>query len=119
MTHLFDLERKLHSFEVRSNASEISNLLSPGFFEFGSSGKVWTRNDILSRLPTEDGKTKIESYDFNGIALSESSVLVTYMSKRIELDGETSEFLRSSVWLNINGNWQMAFHQGTPKSKGL
>ena len=114
---LFELEKKLHSFEVRSNAQKISNLLSPDFFEFGSSGTTWTREEILSRLPTEDGKTKIQSYDYKSTPLSDKVVLITYISKRIELNGEFSEFLRSSIWRKNGEHWQMEFHQGTLKSK--
>ncbi len=111
--YLFDLEKKLHSFEFRSDSTKISNLLSSTFFEFGASGNSWT---ILERLPTEDGKNKIESYNYAAKPLSDSTVLVTYISKRIGPAGETSEFLRSSIWKNNSGIWQMEFHQGTPKA---
>lgn len=50
---LFELEKQLHSFEVRSDRAKISALLSPDFFEFGSSGKAWTNHffdNIFSRL---------------------------------------------------------------------
>ncbi len=114
--YLFDLEKKLHSFEFRSDSTKISTLLSSTFFEFGASGNSWTRENILERLPTEDGKNKIESYNYSAKPLSDSTVLVTYISKRISPAGETSEFLRSSIWKNNNGLWQMEFHQGTPKA---
>jgi hypothetical protein len=34
-TFLFELERQLHTTEVRCNVSKLSSLLSPGFIEFG------------------------------------------------------------------------------------
>jgi hypothetical protein len=33
---LFELEQSLHSFETRSNADKVSQMLSPSFFEYGS-----------------------------------------------------------------------------------
>lgn len=113
---LFDLEKQLHSFEVRSNIHKISKLLSDDFFEFGSSGNIWTRAEILSRLPSEDGQTKIESYNFQAKILAENIVLVTYVSKRISDEVSQNEFLRSSIWLLVNNEWKMKFHQGTAKA---
>lgn len=112
--HLFDLERELHTFAVRSDRTQLMRLLSPDFFEFGASGTQWTLQDILHRLPTENGKTEIEARDFRALPLSEDVILVTYISKRICADGSAFEFLRSSIWKNNAGSWQMVFHQGTP-----
>lgn len=113
---LFELEKQLHSSEVRSDPSRIATLLCPDFYEFGSSGKVWTREAILKSLPAEDGKTKIESRDYKATSFSEDVVLVTYISVRVTEGKDTQEFLRSSIWRNHSGNWKMAFHQGTLKS---
>lgn len=115
--HLIYLEKSLHSFEVRSNADKISNLLSPIFYEFGSSGKIWSRQDILDRLPQEDSLTKVEATDFKATLLSEDVVLLTYKSNRISLDLSSVSFLRSSIWQKNSNTqslqWKMVFHQGT------
>lgn len=112
---LFELERQLHSTEVRCNVPRITSLLSPGFIEFGSSGNVWTLKDILERLPSEDQKNEIESFDYIARKLSHDVILVTYVSKRISEKG-TTESLRSSIWKHSPLGWQMEFHQGTPRS---
>ncbi|MDB6124484.1 MAG: RNAse [Pedosphaera sp.] len=112
---LFELEKQLHSFEVRSSASKLSSLLSPNFFEHGSSGKIWTRNDILERLPTEDGAIKIQSRDYKAIPLAADVVLITYISVSQEGDVICGECLRSSLWRKNPNGWQMEFHQGTRK----
>lgn len=111
---LYDLERQLHSYAVRSNRDLLTTLLSPNFFEFGASGRLWTRQDILDRLPTEDGKTRIEARDFRAHSLSSDIILVTYISRRISEDATSHEFLRSSVWKKHGESWKMEFHQGTP-----
>lgn len=113
---LFELEKQLHSSEVRSDPSRIASLLSPDFYEFGSSGKVWTREAILKNLPAEDGKTKIESRDYKASSLSEDVILVTYISVRVTEGMDSQEFLRSSIWRNHSDNWKMEFYQGTLRS---
>ncbi|EEF57483.1 DUF4440 domain-containing protein [Pedosphaera parvula] len=112
---LFELEKQSHSFEVRSSASKISLLLSPNFFEHGSSGRIWSRNEILERLPTEDGSTKIKSRDYKATPLAADVVLITYISANQEGDAISGEFLRSSIWRKNPTGWQMEFHQGTRK----
>jgi hypothetical protein len=111
---LFELEKSLHTFEVRSNAAKIAGLLSPDFFEFGSSGSLWTREDILKKLPTEDGDSKIESINFKAKALAPEVVLITYISITT-VAGIKTQFLRSSVWRKNSDRWQLEFHQGTVK----
>lgn len=113
---LVSKEQELHKFEVRSNASKLSSLLTPGFNEFSSSGKVLSREDVLNRLPTVDDKSKIESSNFKLVHLSQDLAVITYFSKRIDSDGASLQFLRNSVWKNNNGEWQMEFHQGTIKN---
>jgi len=111
--HLFELEKQLHSPEIRSSPEAISRLLSESFFEFGSSGKTWTREAVLNGLPSENETTKIESSNYEAISLAQD-VLITYVSMRVRLGQKLSSFLRSSIWRRNNGFWQMEFHQGTP-----
>lgn len=112
--HLFELERKLQSIVVRSDPQELSKYLAKDFFEFGSSGKVWTREAIIKSLGSEDGNTKIESANYKATELANDTVLVTYISRRIKENGSSISYLRSSIWKNIADSWQMIFHQGTP-----
>ncbi len=112
--HLVELEKQLHSPEIRSNPEALSRLLSENFFEFGSSGKTWIRESVLKDLPSENDITKIESFNYQAILLAQDVVLVTYVSTRLRVGQKLSSFLRSSIWRKNNGDWQMEFHQGTP-----
>ncbi len=113
---LFKLEQQLHSNEVRSDLSKMASLLSPHFYEFGASGKVWTREQTLECLHSEVGTRKIESRDFKATPFSEDVVLVTYTSVHAHEGDSPQEFLRSSIWRISSGQWQIEFHQGTLKS---
>ncbi len=53
--------------------------------------------------------------DFNSIEIIPGTVLVTYQTeKKIVNSSKKTHSLRSSIWQNQNGKWQMIFHQGTP-----
>lgn len=103
------LEEMLLLPEVRTSATELSNLLADNFFEFGSSGKVWSKKYGLS--PNGIDVVKMKLSDFQIHPLSEEIVLTTY---QIFNEEKMQHSLRSSIWKYENAKWQMIFHQGTP-----
>jgi glyoxylase I family protein len=105
------LERALLQPEVRRSAARLDDLLADGFREIGSSGRMFTRADILDMLPTETGVTFTIS-DFEIVRLSADIVLATYTVAKTA-DGQTARSLRSSIWTRSGGGWRMLFHQGT------
>ena len=115
MLDLFrDLEEKLLRPETRNSPSEVATLLHPDFFEFGQSGTVWSRQQIIDKLaqerPIEGSLT-----DLSVRSLAADVTLVTYCAvARDPASGNEWHSLRSSVWKLTDGRWQMIFHQGTP-----
>jgi hypothetical protein len=110
--HLFALEQELLTNSTRKNRNRLEQLLAPDFFEFGSSGNVWSRNDILERLPAE-ASTQVTASHFKAHKISADAVLITYQTMRVEADGSMFKAMRSSVWKSNGTDWQMFFHQGT------
>ena len=51
---LFELEQCLMSQATRSNDEDISGLIADDFTEFGASGGVWYKADIVEHLPDHD-----------------------------------------------------------------
>jgi hypothetical protein len=111
--HVQQLEEKLLKSEIRTSPEELSLLLKDDFFEFGSSGRIWTKSDCIGEEGI--GAVNMILSDFDMHQLSEDTVLTTY---RIFDEGREEHTLRSSIWKYTNGRWQMFFHQGT-KTKGL
>jgi hypothetical protein len=105
---LIALEKSLHNPALRAGSEAVSRLLSPDFFEFGASGRVWSREAILAHLATE-APAHITSRDFVCHTLSAGIALLTYIS-------ETQQrcVLRSSLWRLEGDTWRLVFHQGTP-----
>jgi hypothetical protein len=91
-------------------------LLAADFVEFGRSGAVYGRQQIVEALREERPAVRTMS-DFSVRWLADDVALVTYRSARRDSDrAEPVHSLRSSIWRTIDGRWQMVFHQGTPTS---
>jgi hypothetical protein len=107
------LEEQLFQPEVRSSSERLAALLAEDFVEFGSSGRVFNKKQIMAALAKET-PTKRSLTDFEATMLSEDVALVTYRATRRSNGGaSTVHTLRSSIWRRSNGQWQMVFHQGT------
>jgi hypothetical protein len=107
------LELLLMDPAVRRDREQVAGLLTEDFQEFGSSGRVWTRETTLELLATEMYLPPVvESFACRG--LGRDVALVTYRSVRTtEATNERKVTLRSSIWTRELGSWKMCFHQGT------
>ena len=115
MIDLFrDLEERLLQPEVRRSPDEAGKLLAADFIEFGSSGAVYSRQQILDGL-LKESPMALSATDFSARVLSDGVVLVTYRGvSRDPAGGREWHSLRSSIWKLVDGRWLMTFHQGTP-----
>jgi len=111
---LYQMEERLLQPEVRRSKDNLANLLADDFAEFGSSGRIFYKQQVveaLSHALTERMTLK----DFQARTLAPNVVLTTFrVVKHDETKVEMRNSLRSSIWKVIDGRWQMVFHQGTP-----
>ena len=105
--HIFDLENALLTEEVRKNENKLNQLISDNFIEFGQSGKIYKKSDILESLPKEEFE-KITITDFEIISSQSNQIAVRYKSSF-----EDNITLRSSIWKKEEDDWKIIFHQGT------
>ncbi len=82
------------------------------FFEFGRSGQVYTREQII----------QADSQPINAIIplpnlairlIDKNTAQVIYDSQ-VEYDSVVEYARRSSIWSRTESGWVMRFHQGTP-----
>ena len=107
--HLRVLEESLLRPDVRKSPTLV-DLLADEFIEFGSSGRIYTKAELVATLQAESSASQTVS-DFRVTQLGPDAALLTY---RIHLHREPPvHTLRSSVWQRCRGRWQMVFHQGT------
>lgn len=116
-----DLERELLDPLVRADSLRLGELLHKDFSEIGSSGQLWTRAQIIERLV--DSPSKATQLQVISVAKTDSeSVLLCYRSFSGESgtgsNGAGASALRSSLWVQVDGRWQLRFHQGTREHLG-
>ena len=126
--HLRALEEALLTPALRRDPRRLATLLADDFREFGSSGRIWTKAETLEGLLTET-PIQLQLKDFEAKPLAPEAVLVTYRVQRetlaatpvpegLEDVARPAPSLRSSLWVQREGRWQMLFHQGTPAPIG-
>ena len=108
---IYHLEELLLQPETRKSLVKLNELLADDFREFGSSGMIFSKNDILKNLALETS-TQFAILEFKIEELSPDIVLSTYKASK-KTDKEISFSLRSSIWKKLENKWQMVFHQGT------
>ncbi|MGV8934881.1 MAG: DUF4440 domain-containing protein [Gallionellaceae bacterium] len=107
---LQDLELSLLQASVRSSA-RVAELLAEDFVEFGSSGKIYNKAQSIALLQAEKSYEFTVS-QFSVKLLAPDFALLTYRAHRHSEPALNT--LRSSIWVQRQGRWQIVFHQGTP-----
>jgi hypothetical protein len=107
-----NLELSLLTEAVRKDPARMALLLTEEFCEFGASGRVYSKTEVIAELQAEHER-RIAMKDFATQMIDSSTMLVRYRSVREGEDGVTVEALRSSIWVLREGRWQILFHQGT------
>ena len=107
------LEEELLRPEVRRCPEKMAALLADDFLEFGRSGRIYDKVNILETVAQQcDGRLSLSQ--FSAQALAPSVVLVTYWSTLCDANGNERHSLRSSIWTRTEKGWRLVFHQGTP-----
>lgn len=83
------------------------------FVEFGVSGRIYDKKDVLGHL-ADEASFEMEAFDFQSVKLSADTVHLRFKTRQKNREGSSSVSLRSSIWKNNGLQWQMFFHQGTP-----
>ena len=98
------LDADLHGIE------RVAELLCEDFQEFGVSGRVFDKSEVLAAL-SDGPRVPLSASDFSVALLSPALALVTYRALRRGQPPVAS--LRSSLWRHEAGRWRLRFHQGT------
>jgi ribonuclease HI len=90
-------------------------VLHDSLVEFGSSGRVWTRDEVLQALAAgpRTGVVDIENFDVH--VVRPGVFLVMYETvERDDATGLTARMRRSSLWMREGDGYRLRFHQSTP-----
>lgn len=101
-----ELERELLSDRVRTDPASVAALLHPDWAEIGSSGRWWTREELLAEVAPLPEPTELDVVSVD--RLSADQILLVWRSVTA-----TGSVLRSSLWVRDRAGWRQRFHQGT------
>ena len=107
------LEEALLRPDVRRSPEQMDALLADDFVEFGKSGRMYGKADLLD-IAAQPCDGRLSLREFSATALAPSVALVTYRSMLRTADGRVRYALRSSIWTRTAQGWRLVFHQGTP-----
>lgn len=106
------LEESLWVSETRFNLEYMKQILSPDFFEFGKSGRVYSREETLT-APAQEIEARLPLKEFSVHQVARDAILTTYVSE-VKVARRPQVANRSSIWVKTGNMWKLRFHQGTP-----
>jgi hypothetical protein len=106
------LEEAMWTAATRFDAAFQQERFAADFFEFGRSGRIYAREQLV-RTEGKEIKARLPLDELRIRRLDEATAQVTYNS-HVEYDGVVEHARRSSIWTKTDRGWVMRFHQGTP-----
>ena len=106
------LEEGLWRVEARFDPQWMEDILAPDFVEFGRSGRIYLRSDIID-APAQPIDARLPLREFEARLLAPDVAHVTYVSV-VTYEGVEEVANRSSIWSRTEDGWKLRFHQGTP-----
>lgn len=106
------LEEAMWREESRFDPAFMERHLAPDFFEFGRSGRTYTRAQSLA-VPRQPTDAVLPLPNLCIRLLDADTAHVTYFSA-VTCDGVVEHARRSSIWSRTPQGWLLRFHQGTP-----
>lgn len=106
-------ENSLLASATRCSCHHLNKLLADNFVEFGSSGNIYYKQDILARLPHENNCTFIME---NSLLrqIDNHTFLLTYKAKKIHSDGKMlANRLEAKVVIE---DWRLHYNDVRPHS---
>jgi len=109
---ILQYEKDFFSKTFCNNREKLENRFSKDFIEYGKSGFVYDREDVITSLLGLSKDRNIDIIQFSLTALCENILLARYISHHVD---DNSYALRTSVWRYEDDSWKIFFHQGTMK----
>ncbi len=109
---------ELHHPGIRCSRERLEQLLHPHFHEVGRSGRLYSRETIITYLASLSISPPVVSDAFLVAEMGTDVALLTFRSAHVTQDESLDmHTLRSSLWVNSVNGWQLRYHQGTPAAE--
>jgi hypothetical protein len=111
------LEDRLANPAPGATREQLALLFVPEFREVGSSGRVYDTEATLASFQG-GGHSIVLLEGFRVERLAQHVLLATYVARAAAGPGWRPPTVRSSIWRERQGAWQIVFHQGTRMEEG-
>ncbi len=121
LAQLTTLEPIFHRWEHLNHRAparaDFESLAAPDFFEIGASGRIYTREFVISTLEERYRDPawrddRWDASDFRLRHLAPATYLLTYTLLQQQSTGDRFT-RRTTLWQENASGWQILFHQGT------
>ena len=109
---LTQLEEGMWRDDTRFDMQFMERALALDFFEYGRSGRTYTREQTLA-VPRQPTNAVLPLPNLKIRLIDEDTAQLTYGSA-VTYDDIVEHARRSSIWTRTSDGWVMCFHQGTP-----
>lgn len=113
---LLEYEYDFFSSKFCSDIANLEKRIHLDFVEYGRSGNVHTRKEIIEFLLNMKSDRDIDIIKFSKTELCENVSVLHYISYEKLSDRYTR---RTSIWKKEDNDWMLFFHQGTPCEQSL
>ena len=108
---LYEIERNFWTGDAQYYRQ---NLAEKCMIVFAEMSGLKSREEVASMITEPQRWQDLKLNDKNAVNFGDDAVLLSYRANAKRANGEPYEALVSSIYVNENGRWRMAFHQQTP-----
>lgn len=108
---LYQYEQDFFLMKFCRRRENLEERLHKDFMEYGKSGRIFHREETIEELSQLTIDRDIKIMNFHCTILNDKTAVVHYIS----LHNDNTKVLRTSIWREEAGKWQLYFHQGTKK----
>lgn len=105
-------EPVFHRLEFRARREDFDRLMAPEFFEIGASGKMYSRDTVLSVLTERHSHPQVEDLCVEDFKVRQIDVQI-FQATYVLLQPPDRWTRRSTLWRWDGFVWTVVFHQGT------
>ena len=96
---------------VRESTTLMDDILADDFIEYGQSGSMYSKVDLMSRIPYPSRSFEIDRFEVRSLGVDHA--LAIYRLIQADTSGRSTVSNRCSIWQKETDRWRMIFHQGT------
>lgn len=112
---ILEYEKIFFKKEFCGNLQNLEDRIHHEFIEFGKSGQIYNKNEIIKHLNKLDSDRNIHILNFKIKELRNNLIMANYISYENETELMA---LRTSIWIKDKIHWKLYFHQGTETNQG-